>query len=107
MHHFLEVDNFVLVLIGGEKMNFVIVNQRLSQNVHDCVGFAAATLAGDKQAKIFIKKLAKASSLCWGACVIVWYLHFKCQYTFISADKCVLTLKNGLGKNTTLCRFRI
>ena len=63
-HHFLEVNNFVLMLIGGDKVNFVIINKRFSQNVHNCVGFAAATLAGDKQAKIFIKKLAKASSLC-------------------------------------------
>ena len=58
-HHFLEVNNFVLVLIGGEKVNFVIINKRFSQNVHNCVGFAAATLAGDKQAKIFIKKLQR------------------------------------------------
>ena len=69
-HHFLEVNNFVLVLIGGEKVRF-------SQNVHNRVCFSAATLAGDKQAKIFIKKLAKASSLCGRFCVIVWNLHFK------------------------------
>ena len=77
-HHFLEVNNFVLVLIGGEKVNFIIINKRFSQNVHNCVGFAAATLTGDKQAKIFIKKLAKAaSSLCGRFCIIVWNLHFK------------------------------
>ena len=74
---FLEVNNFVLVLIGGEKVNFIIINKRFSQNVHNRVGFAAATLAGDKQAKIFIKKLATASSLCGRFCVIVWNLHFK------------------------------
>ena len=39
------------MLIGGEKVNFVIINKRFSQDVHNCVGFAAATLAGDKQAK--------------------------------------------------------
>ena len=77
-HHFLEVNNFVLVLIGGEKVNFVVVNKRFSQNVHNCVGFATATLAGDKQAKIFIKKLAKVSSLCGRFCIIIWNLHFKC-----------------------------
>ena len=26
-HHFLEVNNFVLMLIGGEKVNFVIINK--------------------------------------------------------------------------------
>ena len=58
-HHFLEVNNFVLVLIGGEKVNFIIINKRFSQNVHNCVGFAAATLAGDKQAKIFTRNLQR------------------------------------------------
>ena len=43
-------------------MNFVIINKRFSQNVHNCVCFSAATLAGDKQAKIFIQEIAKASS---------------------------------------------
>ena len=58
-HHFLEVNNFVLMLIGGEKVNFVIINKRFSQDVHNCVGFSAATLAGDKQAKSSSKKLQR------------------------------------------------
>ena len=66
------------MLIGGEKVNFVIINKRFSQDVHNCVGFSAATLAGDKQAKIFIQEIAKASSLCGRFCVIIWNLHFKC-----------------------------
>ena len=77
-HHFLEVNNFVLVLIGGEKVDFIIINKRFSQDVHNCVGFTAATLAGDKQAKILIQEIAKASSLCGRFCVIIWNLHFKC-----------------------------
>ena len=76
-HHFLEVNNFVLVLIGGEKVNFVKINKRFSQNVHNCVCFPAATLPGDKQAKIFTQEIAKASSLFGGICVIVWNFHFK------------------------------
>ena len=54
-HHFLEVNNFVLVLIGGEKVNFIIINKRFSQNVHNRVCFSATTLAGVTEVKNEIK----------------------------------------------------
>ena len=75
-HHFLEVNNFVLVLIGGEKVNFVIINKRFSQNVHNCVGLPQPLWPEISKRKIFIQEIAKASSLCGRFCVIIWNLHF-------------------------------
>ena len=77
-HHFLEVNNFVLMLIGGEKVNFVIINKRFSQNVHNCVGFSAATLAGDKQAENLHPRNCKGFFPVGRFCIIIWNLHFKC-----------------------------
>ena len=77
-HHFFGGQQFCPDVDWGEKVNFCHNKQRFSQDVHNCVGFSAATLAGDKQAKIFIQEIAKASSLCGRFCIIIWNLHFKC-----------------------------
>ena len=64
-HHFLEVNNFVLVLIGGEKVNFIIINKRFSQNVHNRVCFSATTLAGDKQSENLHQETCKGFFPVW------------------------------------------
>ena len=58
-HHFLEVNNFVLVLIGGEKVNFIIINKRFSQNVHNCVGLPQPLWPEISKRKSSSKKLQR------------------------------------------------
>ena len=79
IHQRFEADNFVLVLIRGVKVNFIIINERFSENVHDRVCFSATSLASNKHAKILIQEIVEASPLCGRFRVIVWNLHFKCQ----------------------------